>query len=377
VLDLSNVVAGPMSTMILADLGAEVIKVERIDGGDDARGMGPHRGPWGAFFVSLNRGKRSIAVDITKPQGREIVLRLAATCDVFMENFRGGKSTALGLDESAIRAVKPNIIYASLTAYGPTGPDYAKPGYDALIQGRTGIVSVTGTGEGAPIRAGVSIIDMGAGTWMALGILAALFERQRSGRGQGVMLMAYHLVYQQFTGAVPRPQGSRHLSFAPYGIFETADGNIMIGISNNRLFRRLCAALGKEEWPNDPRFSSNPKRVENRDTLDPMIVEVLRAHATSHWTDVFNRFDVPNDAVQDTAQLLQDPQIAALNQLASIGLGGENPVSVPRLPISLGITPPDVSGPPPKLGQHSRAILREAQYSDSEIDHLFRSGVSA
>src|SRR3984893_9946834 len=386
VLDLSNVVAGPMATMILADLGADIIKVERIDGGDDARGMGPHRGLWGAFFGALNRGKRSIAVDITKPAGREIVLRLAASCDVFMENFRGGKASALGLDEPAIRARKQDIVYASLTAYGPRGPDYSKPGYDALIQGRPGIVSVTGTGEGAPIRAGVSIIDMGAGTWMALGILAALFERQRSGRGQrvdasllqtGLMLMAYHLVYQQFTHTIPRPQGSRHLSFAPYGIFATGDGTIMIGISNDRLFRRLCAALARKEWAEDPRFRSNTNRVKHRDELDALIVELLRAYPTSHWTDVFNKFDVPNDAVQNTEQVIEDPQVAALDQLAEIVLAGEHPVAVPRLPIGLAATPAAVSGPPPQLGEHSGAIRREAGYSDAEIEELVRLGVCA
>ena len=375
-----------MSTMILADLGADIIKVERIDGGDDARGMGPHRGPWGAFFVSLNRGKRSIAIDITKAAGRDLVLRLAEGCDVFMENFRGGKATALGLDEAAVRARKPDIVYASLTAYGPAGPDYSKPGYDALIQGRTGIVSVTGTGEGAPIRAGVSIIDMGAGTWMALGILAALFERQRSGRGQrvdaslfqtGLMLMAYHLVYQQFTGTIPRPQGSRHTSFAPYGVFTTGDGAIMIGISNDRLFKRLCSALAKKEWAQDPRFSSNTNRVKNRDELDALIVAELRAHPTSHWRDVFSRFDVPNDAVQNTEQVMRDPQVEALHQLTELALRGEHPVSVPRLPIGLTETPPAVSGPPPELGEHGRAILNEAGYSDSEIEDLVRSGACA
>jgi crotonobetainyl-CoA:carnitine CoA-transferase CaiB-like acyl-CoA transferase len=386
VLDLSSVVAGPTATMILADLGADVIKVERIDGGDDSRGMGPHRGPWGCFFVSLNRGKRSIAVDITKPAGREIVLRLASGCDVFIENFRGGKATALGLDESAIRARKPDIIYASLTAYGPRGPDYSKPGYDALIQGRSGIVSVTGTGEHEPIRAGVSIIDIGAGTWMALGVTAALFERERSGRGQrvdasllgtGIMLMAYHLVYQQFTGVNPRPQGSRHTSFAPYGVFPTADGTIMIGISNDRLFGRLCAALGRKEWTEDPRFKTNPNRVQNRDALDEQINAILRTHPTGHWRSVFDKFDVPNDAVQNAGQVIQDPQIVALGQLAKLALAGDDSVLVPRLPIELDRTPPEISAPPPELNQHGLAILHEAGYSDAEIEDLIRSRVCA
>lgn len=223
-LDLSTVVAGPTASMILADLGADIIKVERIDGGDDARNMGPHRGPWGAYFVPINRGKRSIAIDITKPDGREAVYRLAAGCDVFLENFRGGTAAKLGMDEAAIRARKQDIIYASLSAYGQRGPDYRKPGYDAILQARTGIVSVTGPNAETPIRAGVSILDMGAGVWMALGILAALFERKNSGRGQrvdaslfetGVMLMCYHLLYRQFTGISPGPEGSRHTAMAP------------------------------------------------------------------------------------------------------------------------------------------------------------------
>ncbi len=383
VLDLSNVVAGPTATMILADLGADIIKVERIDGGDDSRGMSPHRGPWGAYFVPLNRGKRSIAVDITKPAGRELVLRLAKRCDVFVENFRGGKAAALGLDEAAVRARKHDIIYASLSAYGPRGPEYAKPGYDALIQGRSGIVSVTGTGEDAPIRAGVSIIDMGAGTWMALGITAALYERQRSGLGQrvdgslfgtGVMLMSYHLLYQQFTGVNPRPQGSRHTSFAPYGIFPTADGTVMIGISNDRLFGRLCAALEKKEWTEDPRYRTNPDRLRNHDELDEKIAAILRNHPTSHWRAVFDKHDVPNDAVQNAEQVIHDPQVVALGQLAQTALAGQQPAVIPRLPIELSATPAQIAGPPPALGQHGRAILHEAGYSDAEIEELVRSG---
>ncbi len=222
--------------------------------------MGPHRGQWGAYFTTLNRGKRSVMLDITKPAGREAVLRLASGCDVFLENFRGGKAAALGLDETSVRARKPDILYASLSAYGPVGPDYARPGYDAILQARTGIMSVTGegddTGANAPIRAGVSILDMGTGVWMALGILAALLERQRSGKGQridaslfqtGVMLMAYHLVYRQFAGINPRPQGSRHTAFAPYGAFATADGAIMMRMTSASAVIRI-ASLTPMNW---------------------------------------------------------------------------------------------------------------------------------
>jgi crotonobetainyl-CoA:carnitine CoA-transferase CaiB-like acyl-CoA transferase len=193
----------------------------------------------------------------------------------------------------------------------------------------------------------------------------------------GVMLMAYHLVYQQFTGTTPRPQGSRHTSFAPYGIFATGDGNIMIGISNDRLFRRLSTALGKKEWADDSRFRSNTSRVANVNELDALIVAELRAHPTSHWLDVFTQFDVPHDVVQNTEQVMRDPQVKALDQLAELALAGEQPVSVPRLPIGLAASPPNVSGPPPQLGENSHDILRKAGYSDAEIAELVSSGACA
>jgi len=372
--------------MTLADLGADVIKVERIDGGDDARNMGPHRGPWGAYFVPINRGKRSIAVDITTPAGREIVYRLATSCDVFVENFRGGKAAALGMDEPAIRTHKPDIIYASLSAYGQRGADYRKPGYDAILQARTGIVSVTGPNAETPIRAGVSILDIGAGVWMAVGVLAALFERQRSGRGQrvdaslfetGVMLMCYHLLYRQFTGISPGPEGSRHNAMAPYGAFRTADGAIMIGISNSRLFRRLSTALGYEDWTRDPRFASNASRVRHRAELEGPIADLLRAQPTAHWLELLNRHDVPCDAVQNAQRVMEDPQLAALNQLAEVMLEGHESAKIPRLPIGLSLTPPVLAGPPPKLGEHGRAILAEAGYSAAQIDELVQSGACA
>jgi crotonobetainyl-CoA:carnitine CoA-transferase CaiB-like acyl-CoA transferase len=372
--------------MILSDLGAEVIKVERTGGGEDGRAMGPHRGEWGAYFVALNRGKRSITLDLAKPEGREAVLRLASTCDVFLENFRGGKAASLALDETAVRARKPDIIYASLSAYGPSGPDYTKPGYDAVLQARTGIMSVTGTGDGHPMRTGVSILDVTTGTWMALGILAALLERKNSGQGQrvdaslfqtGILFMAYHLVYRQFTGVDPQPQGARHKAFAPYGSLPTGDGQIMLGISSDRQFQRLCSSLGHAEWASDPRFRSNPDRVANVDELENLIGAVLRSQPTSHWVALLDESDIANDPIQTPGQVLQDAQAAALNLFTEINLTGEQPIVLPRLPIGLSLTPPAFQGPPPGIGEQSRAILHEAGYSEAEIDQLIRAGVCA
>jgi crotonobetainyl-CoA:carnitine CoA-transferase CaiB-like acyl-CoA transferase len=384
-LDLSTIVAGPAASMVLADLGADILKVERPGSGEDGRAMGPHRGSFGAYFTTLNRGKRSIGIDITKPDGREAVLRLASTCDVFLENFRGGKALALGFDEASIRARKPDVIYASLSAYGPCGPDHMRPGYDAVLQARTGIMSVTGTEDNsAPIRAGVSILDLGTGVWMALGILAALVERQRSGRGQrvdaslfqtGIMLMSYHLLYREFTGANPKPQGSRHTAFAPYGAYRAADGAIMIGVSSDKAFRRLCEALEKPEWFDDPRFRTNTDRVRNSDVLEELMCEVLGTKSVSHWSGVLDEHDVANDPVQNPEQVLADRQVAALRQLAEVTLGEQAPALLSRLPIGLSMTPPEIQGPPPAVGEHTREILREAGYQAAEIDDLLRTGV--
>ena len=380
VLDLSTVVAGPFSSMILADLGAEVIKVERMDGGDDSRGMGPHQASWGAMFVPLNRGKKSIAIDVTIPEGREVILRLASTSDVFIENYRGGKAAQLGLDEKSVRTRNASIIYASMSAFGTCGPDFMKPGYDGLIQGRTGIISVTGADADSTARAGVSLIDMSAGMWLATGILAALYERSRTGRGQrvdtsllqtGVMLMAYHLVYRQFLGVNPVPQGSGHASFAPYGSFKTADGRIMIGVSNDRVYRRFCKAMGHPEWTTDARFVTNVLRGQNRPELDALISAVLLQNSTTHWTALFDQNDVPFSPVQTAGDLLRDPQVQAIGQLQAVALPGtDTGVAIPRLPLSLSENPPRIGGPPPQLGADSAPILRSLGYSEQQILQL-------
>jgi crotonobetainyl-CoA:carnitine CoA-transferase CaiB-like acyl-CoA transferase len=346
--------------------------------------MGPHRGTWGAYFTTLNRGKRSIALDIRKPLGREAVLRIAATCDVFLENFRGGKASALGLDEPAVRARRPDIIYACLSAYGATGPDYTRPGYDAVLQARTGIMSVTGNGDGMPIRSGVSILDMGTGVWTALGVVAALLERQRSGKGQrvdsslfqsGIMLMSYHLLYKQFAGVNPKPQGSKHTAFAPYGAYQTADGAIMIGISSDQAFRRLAEALGRPDWADDPRFRTNPDRVRNTPELDACISEVLAEHPVSHWTEALDHYDVACDPVQKPDQVMADPQVAALGQLETIELAGQGSVLLPRLPLDFSLTPAEIQGAPPEVGRDTGLILREAGYEDADIEELVRDGI--
>jgi succinate--hydroxymethylglutarate CoA-transferase len=371
VLDVTTNISGPSATMILAALGAEVIKIERPGSGDDARRMAPAAEGAGAYFIAINRGKQSIALDLSRPEGIAIALRLAASCDVFIENFRGGKADAMGLGEAAIRGVRADIIYASLSAFGPRGPDFEKPGYDALVQARTGIQSVTGEPGTAGARAGVSILDMGSGMWMALGVVCALFDRQRTGRGTrvdgslfqtGVMWMAYHLIARQMTGCDPRPQGTRHSAFAPYGDFETADSRVLIGISNDRLFERLSEAVGLER---DPRFATNAGRVEHRDALDALLAAIFIQRTTAQWLEILDGAGVPASAIQSAGELISDPQLTSLQQMSEAMPG----IRSPNLPIEFSSSLP-TPGPPPKLGEHTRAILREAGFDDREIESL-------
>ncbi len=393
VLDLSTIIAGPMATLILGHLGADVIKIERVDGGDDSRHMGPHLGEWGSAFVPLNRGKRSIAVDITTPAGRDVVLRLASSCDVIVENMRGEKLAALGLDEATLRAANPRLVYASLSAFGHRGPDAKRPGYEALLQGRSGIMSVTGTGPSSPpVRSGVPIIDGSAGLWLTVGVLAALVERAQSGEGQrvstslleaGVMLMFHNLLGAQFTNEDPVPQGSRYPSFGasgasfyPYGAFETGDGPMMIGVSNDRIFKRFATALGHPEWASSPSYVTNVLRVQHRAALDDEIRAVLTTEPACHWKAVFDAHQVPAAPIQTATQVLNDPQVQAQRLLEEVHLAGvAGPVTVPRPPLELSRTPHRALASPPGLGEHTAEILAEAGYSGDEIGALIAQGV--
>ena len=386
VLDLTTNIAGPSATMILADMGADVIHVEHPEKGNPMRAMGPHKGEWGASFVAVNRGKRSLALDVSQPEGRDLILRLVKGCDVLVENFVGWKATELGLDENALRVVRPDILYVSLSSYGSRGPDHEKSGYDSLLQARTGILSVTGGSDHPSIQVGVPLLDMGSGVWAALGIMAGLFERLRSGQGQriesslfqtGVTWMTYPLLCRQFTGQDPVPQGTCHPEFAPFGDFPTADGQLLIGVSTDRLFARLCMALEYIDWTKDSRFATNSDRLENREQLREEMAAVLKESPTEEWLKRFDEYGVPVSPVQGVGDLLNDAQLAALEQLQDVDLPNieEPTVRLPRLPIEFSLGPNCIAGPPPQLGEHGREILAEIGLSAGEMDSLALRGV--
>lgn len=386
ILDLTANISGPFSTMILADMGAEVIKIERLDKGDDSRQMTPFCGEWSVYFAGINRNKKSLALDIKHEQGMNVVYKLAASCDVVVENFRGGTAERLGLGYQKLKSIREDIIYCSLSAYGQAGEQRNNPGYDAIVQAQTGILSINGTNATDMARVGVSLLDMGSGMWAAMGILSALLHRQATGEGQfvatslyesGIMWALYHLLFYQATGQNPQPQGTRHTAFSPYGAYETLDGQLFIGISNDRLFEKLCQTMRKTEWSTDARFRQNSGRLQHRAELDRGISEILKQQKTADWLDIFATAGIPCSEVKSISDVLEDPQLHAVNQLASVRLPGYGEVKIPRLPLQMDNCNFSQLRPAPLLGQDTKDILRKLGYTDEWIEHLIQSKVAA
>jgi crotonobetainyl-CoA:carnitine CoA-transferase CaiB-like acyl-CoA transferase len=385
VLDVTTSIAGPYCAQILAALGADVIKVERPDTGDDGRAWGPPF--WngeGTMFLSANAGKRSLGISLRDPDAREVLLRLAETADVFLQSLRPGLAQELGLGEDDLRARNPSIVYCSLGAYGAVGPLSREPGYDALLQAAGGLISITGEPGRPGVRVGASLIDQGTGTWAALGILAALLERERSGAAPAVDVslyetalgyVGYHLVGYLADGTIPSPQGTRFPMLAPYQVFTTADGELMIGGGNDRLFRALCGVLELDALVDDPRFRTNPDRVVNRDALCTVLEERLRERPTEHWRRALTDAGVPVAPVANVAEIVSAPQTDALGMLQPLPHPGIPELRVPALPLSLDHTRVTHRSPPPAVGEDTRAILREAGYDDDTIAALAARGV--
>jgi crotonobetainyl-CoA:carnitine CoA-transferase CaiB-like acyl-CoA transferase len=387
VLDLTQNVAGPYCTQILGDLGADVIKVERPGRGDETRAWAPPMwGPEGALFLSFNRNKRSLALDVKAPEARPVVERLVRRADVLVQSFRPGSAEALGFGAAQARGLNPRLVYCSVTAFGTRGPLRDQPGYDPMMQGYTGFMRLTGHPGQPPARAGTSLVDMGTGMWAALAVVAALRERDRTGRGSEVTTalfdtalawIPYQLMGYLATGQVPQPQGSGAAMIVPYQAFPTADGWLMITTPTDALFGRLCEALGRADLAADPRYRTNPDRVRHRDSLIPALEALTRPHATGALLERLRAAGVTSAPVQTVDRIVDDPQTKASEMLVATSRPDIPDLVTVALPVRFDDARPSPQRPPPRVGEHTVDVLGELGFGGTEMAELHAQGVVA
>ena len=397
VLDLSRVLAGPWAGQNLADLGAEVIKVERPKVGDDSRTFGP---PWvkdregrdtkdSAYFTSANRGKKSITVNIAKPEGQALIRALARECDVLIENYKHGDLARYALAYEDLKGVNPRLIYCSVTGFGQTGPYRDRPGYDFMIQGMGGMMSITGEPDGAPgggpQRAGVPIADIITGMYASVAICAALAHRARSGVGQHldlalldsqIALLAYQNTNYFSTGTPPKRIGNLHPNIVPYQPFRSSDGEVIVACGNDNLFRKFCDAAGCPGLAQDPRFATNGKRVENRAEITRLIQDIFRGKTTAEWLGLLEAAGVPNGPINDVAQVFEEPQVRARGVKIEVEHAAAGKLPLVASPMRFSGTALEYRLPPPLLGEHTDQILREfLKLNEIEIGKLRADGI--
>lgn len=381
VVDFTRVLSGPYCTMLLADMGARVIKIEQPGRGDDTRAWGP---PFvngeSAYFLSINRNKESLTLDLKHPAARRVLNSLLAQADVVVENFRPGTMERLGLGYDEFATFFPRIVYCSISGFGQTGPRSSEPGYDAVIQGEAGLMSITGAADGPPFRLGVAIADIVSGMFAAQGIAMALLARMRTGRGQRVdvgmldataALLTYQASIYFATGHTPGRMGNRHPTIVPYETFPARDGDFVVAVGNDEQWRRFCRVIGATELADDVRFVTNRARVANYQQLRPLLVQRLEARTRDEWVGALKAAGVPCGSVRDVAEVLQDAHLTAREMIETVDHASAGAMRVLGVPIKLSDTPGAVRTAPPALGQHTNRILGEdCGLSGAEIEEL-------
>ncbi|MGE3346773.1 MAG: CaiB/BaiF CoA transferase family protein [Ramlibacter sp.] len=384
-LDLTQIMAGPTCTMMLADMGADVVKIEKLPGGDDSRGYrDPRVNGVSAPFMIMNRNKRGLALNLKLAQGREVLLRMVREADVLIENFRGGTLEKLGLGYDALSAANPGLIYCSISGFGRSGPWKDKGGFDLIAQGFAGLMSVTGEPGRPPVKTGNPVSDMNAGVLAALGITAAYVHKLRTGEGQivdtslmdaALQQTAWHAAVFFATGNSPGPTGSAHLLTAPYQAFKASDGWINIGGANQANWERIADVLGHPEWRDDPRYATNSDRMANLATLVEAMNTVLVTRTREEWTQAFDAAGVPVGPVHSVGEALSHPQTLARGMVVDLVHPQAGPTRAVGCPVHFSRTPTQVTRPAPLLGEHTRELLREYGFGDTEIDALLAAGV--
>jgi CoA:oxalate CoA-transferase len=385
VLDLTRVLVGPYATMVLADLGADVIKLEMPVTGDDARAYPPHVNGESAYFMSLNRNKRSMTLNLKSAEGKEIFLDMIKKFDVIVENFRPGTMERLGLGYEDLKKVNPGLIYAAASGFGYSGPYSKRPAYDAVVQAMGGIMSITGQPGGLPTRVGTSIGDITAGLFLTIGILVSLNYREKTGVGQfidvamldsQVAILENAIARYTAVGEIPEPIGNRHPAITPFEPFDTADGQLMIAVGNDALWSKFCKAIEREELRDEPRFVTNPLRTTNHNELRELLAATLNEKTTDEWRQIFDQSGIPNGPINSVDQVVADPQVIAREMIVEVDHPLAGKTTLPGIPIKLSETPGTIREPAPLLGEHTADILSDfLGYSPEQIETMKEQGL--
>ena len=396
VLDLTRVLAGPLCTMTLGDMGADVVKVEQPGHGDDTRAWGPpfagqpHSGrpgadPLSAYYLSVNRNKRSLSLDLKSEEGRELLGRLIRRADVVIDNFKLGTMARWGFDDAWFEELAPSVVRCSITGYGSTGPKAGKPGYDFILQAETGLMAITGESDGAPMKLGVAIVDICSGMMAAIAILGALQARTRTGRGQlcevnlhdtGLHMLANVAANHLVTGEEPGRYGNGHPNIVPYRTYRASDGDLAVAVGNDGQFAVFASALGNPGWSSDPRFARNQDRVLNRDEIDGLVAAIIVTRTRERWIEVFDAAGIPAGPINLVSEALASLQTIARGMVVDMEHPAVGPLRLLGLPLRFSETPAGIRRPPPELGADNESVLAELGLSPNEIDSLHQRGIT-